>query len=509
MNKATYIITTLSAAFAMMPHNANCASSAPSDDTAPTTLITEVHHSQLPEVVWGDLHRYTAHCEALDADFTVDVLLPEGYDENKEERYPVIYMHDGQNLFDAKRNWNGQSWDIDDALAMLTSKDVVRRPIIVGVHNRGELRPSDLIPEKVCREYINADDRLASGMWTLTSSCFNGDEYAEFIARKLKPAIDEMFMTLNGPQDTFVMGSSMGGLASIYAMCEYPDVYGGAACLSTHWIGDFNYSNKIFPEAMLAYMADVLPDASAHKLYFDRGTKDLDSAYSEWEPKAHSTAMAKGYSKETSTLMTYLADGATHNETCWSQRVDRPLYFLIGNGNYYDPDASVNDACHVVFQDARYNWTNPHAFTWAAGTTDLQLGTWPGTPMTATSYNGEPAWEITFDSKIKPTHIIFNNGLKSGTVQTGDLKFENNSVYNFNGTIASISISPELRIDNSMIEIRQEGHKLVIVAKEPTLLEICGIDGRGTKFKISEGENSIDTLVPGLYFVEGRKTLVK
>ena len=284
----------------------------------------------VPTATWGSIHRFSASCNALETAFTIDVLLPEGYDALKSDGYPVIYANDGQNLFDDAISFAGISWDIDGSLGKLRDKDLISDAIVVGIHNRGTLRPADYIPEKVCKEYIAAADRQNSGMWTLTGGIFNADEYAAFVAGTVKSNIDRLYNTASDRAHTFLMGSSMGALAALYTMCEYPDVFGGAACLSTHWIGDFNYSNTIFPEAMYRYLDVSLPSPSDHKIYTDRGTVDLDAAYAPWETKMRSLMRQKGYDESSGSLLTYTAEGASHNEFYWAQRVDRPLSFLLG-----------------------------------------------------------------------------------------------------------------------------------------------------------------------------------
>lgn len=91
----------------------------------------------VPATTWGTAKRYLAHCSQLDADYTVDVLLPEGYSPSDSKRYPVVYMHDGQNLFDPAISFAGVSWEVDKALSRLSGWDEFLTPIVVGIHNRG------------------------------------------------------------------------------------------------------------------------------------------------------------------------------------------------------------------------------------------------------------------------------------------------------------------------------------------------------------------------------------
>lgn len=180
----------------------------------------------------------------------------------------------------------------------------------------------------------------------------------------------------------------MGGLASLYAMCEYPQIFGSAACLSTHWIGNFDYDNTIFPNAMLAYINDHLPDPANHCLYLDRGTTDLDSSYETWEGMARELVRSKGYMEENGNFLCMTDEGASHNEVFWALRVDLPLHFILhSNDDPYTPDVPDIQNFQVVFQDASKPWSKVNAFAWAPGV--LQLGSWPGTTMTEINYEGE------------------------------------------------------------------------------------------------------------------------
>lgn len=390
--------------------------------------LVEITTGTLPVASPGTLRHYTIHSPQLSDNFTLDILLPEGFSASATTRYPVVYAHDAQNLFDPATSFGGIAWEIDLTLGRLADMGIIHEPIVVGIHNRGTKRPSDYIPEKVAKEYIPASDFDRSYISSIVGGTFNSDEYLAFIVNTLKPAVDALYPTLADRANTFIMGSSMGGLISLYAMCEYPKVFGGAACLSTHWIGNFDEDSRIFPTAMLKYMEECLPSSETHRLYLDRGTKTLDAYYEPWEEQARKTARAKGYTEQTGNLYTFTDEGAEHNEAYWAARVDRPLHFLLHSTDEpYTPNPTGELEFRVIFQDPSHPWAKVNAFTWGGGTT--QLGTWPGSPMQPTEYKGTPAWEITFRHKITPTNIIFNNG----TAQTADLDFKDRHVYTFAG----------------------------------------------------------------------------
>lgn len=472
----------------------------------PDDILTE-QTDFTPSCKWGTTKRFLAHCSQLDTDYTVDVLLPEGYEQSDAARYPVVYMHDGQNLFDPAISFGGVSWGIDKVLSRLSQWDTFRTPIIVGVHNREELRASDYLCQKVITDYISAGQLDAANIMYLVNNHPNGDAYTSFLANDLKKAIDARFNTLTDRDNTFIMGSSMGGLASLYAMCEYPYVFGGAACLSTHWIGNFDYNSTIFPTAVLAYMADRLPSPDTHKLYLDHGTEGLDSAYPQWNRKALETAAAKDYSQESGSLLSYIAEGADHNERSWSERVNIPLQFMLDEGEHpYQPFTPDVHKFHVVFCDPDMNWNPVNTFTWGGGTT--QTGEWPGTAMTPTTYEGKPAWEITFEHATEPTNIIFNDTNASGVTQTADLEFVNNSVYDFSGVIATLSAPTTIRPEEGL-SISIEAGFLHIHSDRKRTVTMTSIDGRSRLIRLEKGENIIADFPEGVFIVNGRKMIGK
>ena len=120
---------------------------------------------------------------------------------------------------------------------------------------------------------------------------------------------------------TLVMGSSMGGLISLYAISEYPQVFGGAGCVSTHWpIGGYELVDE---------MAQILPDPATHRLYFDFGTETLDSTYEPFQHRMDDRLREAGY-VEGVNWVTYKFEGAEHSERSWRERVHIPLEFLLG-----------------------------------------------------------------------------------------------------------------------------------------------------------------------------------
>lgn len=272
----------------------------------------------------GNIDRLYVYSPQLGDTVTVDVWTPEGYNPSDTTRYPVIYMHDGQNLYDASATWNKQSWEMDSVVSVLVAQGVIEAPVIVGVHSVDSTRIGDLMPQKTC-DYNPALAEVLDAYFPGME--MRGDAYASFIATTLKELVDSAYAVRTDMESTSVMGSSMGGLMSIYTMSEYPATFGGAGCLSTHWVGTLD-GNPAFPEAMTAYLTDRLPRDGRHKLYLDHGTESIDSLYGPWNDRVIELANSLGY-KTPGTLETFTDEGASHEERYWAARVHRPLQFLL------------------------------------------------------------------------------------------------------------------------------------------------------------------------------------
>lgn len=153
------------------------------------------------------------------------------------------------------------------------------------------------------------------------------DAYLRFMVEELKPAIDKRFATRPERAHTFIMGSSMGGVISIYAMNEYPQIFGGAAGLSTHWVGSFQ-ANASLPLAAFNYLRDHLADPQDHRLYMDMGTTELDAIYAPYQTFVDQIVRDRGYN--TSNFVSRVFTGEGHNETAWAKRLEIPFLFLLG-----------------------------------------------------------------------------------------------------------------------------------------------------------------------------------
>ena len=286
--------------------------------------------SQAQKVSAGTLEIYENFPSKFIAPRNISVWLPENYYPKK--KYAVLYMHDGQMLFDANTTWNKQEWGVDECLTKLGRTGKIKNVIVVGIWNSESNRHSEYFPQKPFdsltveqKEKISAS--LQEEKKTYEEFKPNSDAYLKFIVEELKPFVDNTYSTRKESQNTFIAGSSMGGLISMYAVCEYPAVFGGAACLSTHWPGTFSTENNPIPEAFFNYMRVNLPDSKTHRLYFDYGTATLDSQYEVFQVQADSILKEKGYTAEN--WLTQKFEGADHSENAWRERLSIPLEFLL------------------------------------------------------------------------------------------------------------------------------------------------------------------------------------
>ena len=288
--------------------------------------------AQFPHVVSGSLVHYDSVSSRYISARPVDVWLPEGY--SPANKYNVLYMHDGQMLFDSTTTWNRQSWNVDDVISRMLKEKKIKDLIVVGVWNGGNTRHADYFPQKAFellspseRDSIYAAGRN-NGAPVFNQYPVQSDNYLRFLVKELKPFIDSAYSTYKDRKHTFIAGSSMGGLISLYAICEYPDVFGGAACLSTHWPGIFSMNNNPVPAAFFNYMEKHLPDPATHKIYFDYGDATLDALYPPLQQKADKVMKLKGY--KTKNWITRYFPGENHSEAAWHKRLHFPLTFLFG-----------------------------------------------------------------------------------------------------------------------------------------------------------------------------------
>jgi enterochelin esterase-like enzyme len=277
--------------------------------------------ADLPQVATGRLERLAQFPSRYVAARNIDVWLPDGYGAGK--RYAVLYMQDGQALFEPL-GLGKDPWGVDVVMGRLLRDHRIRDTIVVAIWNTNETRTAEYYPAKflpylpttVRRNYIASDLRGRP----------LSDRYLRFLVRELKPAIDRRYLTRPDRDDTFIMGSSRGGLISLYAISEYPQVFGAAACLSTHLIGGYT-ANAAQPLAAFRYLQLHLPDPASHRIYMDRGTRELDAQYAQAQPIVDELIHERGYTD--ANFSSHVIEGAGHNEKDWGARLEGPLTFLL------------------------------------------------------------------------------------------------------------------------------------------------------------------------------------
>jgi len=268
------------------------------------------------------------HYESFSSEFVeqrpFDVWLPEDYDPESNDRYAVIYMHDGQFLFDHPTSpyfgtvW---MWDVDKAMTRLIRERKIRPAIIASVWNLSKTkRRTEYMPQKPVTEEA-ARALMAEGS-DVTREAISSDAYLRFLVEELKPFVDKNYRTYPDKDNTFIIGSSMGGMISAYAIAEYPNVFGGAACMSTHW--------SIGGGVVLDWYRSHWPDAGLNRVYFDFGTKTLDADYEPYQLRMDELMREKGF-QENVDWMTRKFEGDDHSPKSWRQRLHIPLAFLLAS----------------------------------------------------------------------------------------------------------------------------------------------------------------------------------
>ncbi|MFI3261349.1 MAG: alpha/beta hydrolase-fold protein [Rikenellaceae bacterium] len=256
----------------------------------------------------------------------VDIWFPDNYPSLG--KYNVLYMHDGGALFglEAPSFLTDGEWMMDEKISNLMTEGKIEPTIVVGIHNIGQERAIEYFPQEAISD-IDVS-LLVGGHLDSLAQKGRADNYLRFIVEELKPYIDSELEVNTSKESTYIMGSSMGALISMYAICEYPDLFNGAGCLSTHWVGQMEQNDEI-PNAIIKYMASSLPSSTDHKMYFSTGNQGLDSLYPIHQQKVDSLMEDKGF-KESKDYKSEYFKGEDHKVSSWVKNLNSPVLFLMG-----------------------------------------------------------------------------------------------------------------------------------------------------------------------------------
>jgi len=249
------------------------------------------------------------HSRFLPTDRNIIVYLPPDYERDKTQHYPVLYLHDGQNLMDGATAYiPGQEWRVDETAQHLINTHQIRPLIIVGIYNAGMERVNEYTPTR--------DTRYNAGG--------KADLYGRLIVEELMPFIDKTYRTKHGAENTGLGGSSLGGLVTLYLGLKYPHTFGRLGVVSPSvWWGDREIIREV----------EALKSKTHARIWLDIGTAESDDAQRSEKSVADTRALrdtliAKGWRLD-GDLKYFEAQSAKHNEAAWAARVEPILKFLF------------------------------------------------------------------------------------------------------------------------------------------------------------------------------------
>ncbi|MBI5706973.1 MAG: alpha/beta hydrolase [Armatimonadetes bacterium] len=235
------------------------------------------------------------------------VYLPPNYGQEPKRRYPVLYMHDGQNVFDGMTSYiPNMEWRADEAAEALIRAKAIEPILIVAVSNATVERANEYLPTRVTRPNGSGDGGKA-------------DLYGRFLTDEVMPFVDKTYRTKKGPQSTGLCGSSFGGVATLHLGLTRPEAFGRLAVVSPSiWWDD----------QVLLKETKALKRKLPLKIWLDMGT--LEGLDSVANAELLKDALAEKGWKEGNDLLYYVDVGAKHNEAAWAGRMDAILLFLFG-----------------------------------------------------------------------------------------------------------------------------------------------------------------------------------
>jgi predicted alpha/beta superfamily hydrolase len=258
--------------------------------------------SHVEHTLTGDIRTHEGfHSQYLEQDRTIIVYLPPGYDAESAVRYPTLYLHDGQNVFDRATAF-GEEWRVDETAQALIESGRMEPAIIIGIYNTGEHRVDEYTPTLV-------EEKGGGG---------KADAYGKMLVEELKPFIDATYSTLPGAASTAIGGSSLGGLLTMHLGIKYPSAFGKLAVLSPSvWWDD----------RVILKEVEALPGKLPFKIWLDAGTAEGPEVIAD-SRALRDALVSKGWTAGDD-LAYVEAEGGRHDESSWGARVGAVLTFLF------------------------------------------------------------------------------------------------------------------------------------------------------------------------------------
>lgn len=268
----------------------------PASEPQPTPAPAPEH------TLTGDIRTHEGfRSRFLEHDRTVTVYLPPGYEADHARRYPVLYLHDGQNIFDRATSV-GEEWHVDETAQEMIEAGKMAPVIVVGIWNTGVHRIDEYAP--TLRE-----DKGGGG---------KADDYGKMLVQELKPFIDQTYRTLPGAGNTAMGGSSLGGLVTMHVGLRYPTVFSRLAVLSPSvWWDD----------RVILKEVEALPTKLPVRIWLDAGDREGEDVIADARA-LRDALVAKGWA-EGQDLAYLEAQGGEHNEASWAARIGAVLAYLF------------------------------------------------------------------------------------------------------------------------------------------------------------------------------------
>ncbi len=249
----------------------------------------------------------------------LDIWLPKGYPLT-DVTYKVLYLHDGQHVFNDYKNTRTTSWELDVIMDSLTNNNSIAPSIVIAIANNPKKRLNEYMPQqpKELTQTAFARDELKkqTGFNSLYS-----DNYLKFITSEVIPFVRANFQVSDEPKDNVVMGNGYGGLISLFAISEYPRIFGNAGCFNTTW------EVPILGEAYINSLEETIPISKNHRIYFNYSHINTNSTYVNFQNRVDQMFIIKGYTSQNYQSVTSVT--TIINESYPTQDVIPALLYLL------------------------------------------------------------------------------------------------------------------------------------------------------------------------------------